>query len=234
MKIIIDTREQTPWTFTDGIETMPGTLATGDYSISGLQELCTIERKSLPDLVGCMTGDNRERFKKELLRLKSYRCRAVIVEGSLHDIMIHRYLSRIEPEAVMGSMASWQTKYEIPFVLAGDADGAARYCLATFRTFYKQCQEFAGNFAGLQPLPGGAVKSKRSVNSRIAQNEPSVSTIEKIVRELSNSGQVATISKPLEWKGNEQAEPTQMTVMTEEPATQEMKPWERPLKVIQT
>jgi ERCC4-type nuclease len=146
MKIIIDTREQTPWTFPEGIQTETGTLATGDYSLKGLQEICTIERKSLSDLVGCMTGDNRERFKKELLRLKSYRCRAVIIEGSLHDIMIRRYLSRIEPEAVIGSMASWQTKYETPFIMAGDAEGAARYCLAIFRTFHNQCREFSKQF----------------------------------------------------------------------------------------
>jgi hypothetical protein len=233
MKIIIDTREQTPWTFPDGIQTEPGTLATGDYSLKGLQELCTIERKSLSDLVGCMTGDNRERFKKELQRLKSYRCRAVIVEGSLHDIMIHRYLSRIEPEAVIGSMASWQTKYETPFVLAGDADGAARYCLATLRTFYKQCQEFAGVFAGIQTTPTGTARSRRPAKPLETRNEFQGINVEKLVRELDKSALISPFLNPLEWKGNEQSQPDQMTVITEEPATQELKPWERPLRVIQ-
>ena len=146
MRIIIDNREQTPWTFPTDIETIPGSLQSGDYSLSGLQELCTIERKSLSDLVGCVTGDDRERFKRELLRLKAYRCRAVIVEATLQDIMIHRYLSRTEPESVIGSLASWQTRYEVPFVLAGDADGAARYALAILRNFHRHCQEFAKQF----------------------------------------------------------------------------------------
>lgn len=147
MKIIIDNREQTPWIFPKEIESERGSLATGDYSLSGLEDLCSIERKSLSDLVGCTTGDDRERFKKELLRLKSYSCQAVIIEATLHDIINHSYKARTEPESVIGSLASWQTRYEVPFIFAGDTDGAARYCLAVFRNFHKQCRDFAKQFA---------------------------------------------------------------------------------------
>ena len=47
--IIIDTREQIPWEFRD-LPTEPGTLDTGDYSVSGLEHLIAVERKSLDDL----------------------------------------------------------------------------------------------------------------------------------------------------------------------------------------
>jgi len=42
--IIVDTREQTPWTF-DNYVVASQKLDTGDYSIQGLEHIFTIERK---------------------------------------------------------------------------------------------------------------------------------------------------------------------------------------------
>lgn len=42
--IIVDTREQQPWTF-DNYTTASKKLDTGDYSIDGLQHVLAIERK---------------------------------------------------------------------------------------------------------------------------------------------------------------------------------------------
>lgn len=145
MKIIIDQKEQRPWTFPDDIETEPGTLQTGDYTLKGLEELIAIERKELGDLVGCVTGE-RDRFKRELLRLRSYRCKCVIVEGALSDVIEHRYRALTTPESIIGSVASWQSKYDVPFVWAGDRAGAARYALAVFRTYWNNCKEFSKLF----------------------------------------------------------------------------------------
>ena len=72
---LIDTREQTPVT----LEYKPSCvlksekvgLYTGDYSIKGLENHVAIERKSLADLMGCI-GTQRERFEKEIIRLKGY------------------------------------------------------------------------------------------------------------------------------------------------------------------
>ena len=146
MKIIIDTREQTPWSFPPDIPTIPGTLDSADYSIEGLQELCGIERKSLSDFLGCCTGEGRDRFKRELLRLRSFRCKAVIIETSLNTILQGGYRSKINPESVLGSITSWQTRYDIPFVFADSPESAARYCLATMRTFWNRCKEFSKLF----------------------------------------------------------------------------------------
>lgn len=146
MKIIIDSREQNPFIFPADVETEPGTLTSGDYSIKGLEEICAIERKSLADLIGCCTGEGRDRFKRELLRLRSMRCKAVIIESSLTAILSGNYRSKIAPESVLGSIASWQSRYEIPFILADCPDHAARYCLAIFRTFWRQCEEFSKIF----------------------------------------------------------------------------------------
>ena len=59
--IIIDSREQTPWDFTNGPECERGTLSTGDYSIKGLEDFIAIERKELEDFIGCC-GRQRDRL----------------------------------------------------------------------------------------------------------------------------------------------------------------------------
>ncbi|MCC7291439.1 MAG: hypothetical protein IT449_05175 [Phycisphaerales bacterium] len=82
--IIIDTREQAPFTFAN-LPSEPGTLDTGDYSVRGLEHLVAVERKSLDDLLACV-GRERERFKRELQRLRAYRFRLLIVEASAADL----------------------------------------------------------------------------------------------------------------------------------------------------
>jgi ERCC4-type nuclease len=74
MRILIDTREQEPYTFT-GYEaaTETATLPRGDYSLPGFQDRAAIERKSLNDLIGCLMGKDRERFERELARGRHYR-----------------------------------------------------------------------------------------------------------------------------------------------------------------
>jgi hypothetical protein len=50
--ILIDTREQEPQVF-ERLASIRGTLTTGDYSVAGLQDHFSIERKTVSDLVGC-------------------------------------------------------------------------------------------------------------------------------------------------------------------------------------
>ena len=51
--IIIDRREQNPWTF-HVLPSEPGSLDSGDYSVRGLEHMVSIERKSLDDMLGCI------------------------------------------------------------------------------------------------------------------------------------------------------------------------------------
>ena len=82
MKIIRDTREQAPFTF-DGYdcEVQAGRLTTGDYSLAGIEDRCAVERKSLDDLLGCLTGEGRVRFERELARADVLDSFAVVVEA---------------------------------------------------------------------------------------------------------------------------------------------------------
>lgn len=75
MKIIIDTREQTPFDFGKfECPVVTDTLATGDYSLTGLEDRVAAERNSLDDLLGCLIGEGRERFERELVRAAGLEC----------------------------------------------------------------------------------------------------------------------------------------------------------------
>jgi len=125
MRILIDTREQEPYTFT-GYEaaTEPATLPVGDYSLPGFQDRAAVERKSLNDLIGSHMGKDRERFERGLARGRHYDLIAVVVEASLADVSQARYQSDMKPQAALQSIVTFQVRYRIPFVWAGNRTGA--------------------------------------------------------------------------------------------------------------
>ena len=154
--IIIDSREQNPLDF----PTLPatvGTLDTGDYSIVGLTHLVAVERKSIDDLLACI-GRERERFKRELQRLRAYRFRLLVVEADAADLDAGLsggapWRSTLKAAHVVGSLAAWTAQYGLPIWLAGDHAGAGRFverylyqCARTLATEYEAATGF---------LPGG-------------------------------------------------------------------------------
>lgn len=125
MIILTDTREQRPFSFgAYQITAELATLPTGDYSLKGFHDRVAIERKSLNDLIGCLTGPDRDRFERELARAGSYERFAVVVEASLQDITAGRYKSNMTPHAAMQSITAFYIRYGIPFLFCGDRDGA--------------------------------------------------------------------------------------------------------------
>lgn len=123
--VVIDSREQRPWQF-QNLPSEQGTLSTGDYSVKGLEHLVAIERKSLDDLLGCV-GRERDRFLRELQRLKAYKFKALIIEATYEDIQRGEWRSKVHPNAVAGSLAGWMAQYQIPIFLAGDHESAGRF-----------------------------------------------------------------------------------------------------------
>ena len=122
--VIVDSREQHPLDL-HPLTTVAGTLTTGDYSVAGLEHHIAIERKSLPDLLGCV-GTSRERFDREVQRLLAYPVRALVVEATWSDIEAGEWRSRITPAAAMGSLLGWMTS-GLPVIMAGDHARAGRY-----------------------------------------------------------------------------------------------------------
>ena len=79
-RIVIDTREQTPWSFPPEIPVEIETLKTGDYALAG-DDAFAIERKSKDDFLGTIsTGWGR--FCRELNRMEAagFPAKPVIVE----------------------------------------------------------------------------------------------------------------------------------------------------------
>ena len=123
--IIIDSREQDALTFAN-LPADVGTLDTGDYSVRGLEHLVALERKSLPDLLACV-GRERDRFKRELQRLRAYRFRLLLVEADAAEIEAGDWRSELTPAHVMGSLAAWAAQYGLPVWLAGNHEAAGRF-----------------------------------------------------------------------------------------------------------
>ena len=116
MKIIIDTREQNPFTFSR-IKPRPEIiyrgLQTGDYSIDGYESRIVIERKSLVDLFSSV-GRGRDRLEREFERMSSYDYAALVIEGDLRTIFKNPpYQSAMQPKAVFRTLLSWSMKYGV-------------------------------------------------------------------------------------------------------------------------
>jgi ERCC4-type nuclease len=138
MRLIADTREQAPYSFSGyQVEVVRAALPSGDYSLVGFETRAAIERKTLDDLVGCLTR-GRERFERELVRLRPYECKAVVVEASWQDIARGRFRSKMEPHAALQSILTFQVRHGVPFTFAGSRSGG-EYC--TFWLLSKYLRE---------------------------------------------------------------------------------------------
>ena len=113
--IIIDTREQTPLSFSK-LDSERGTLTTGDYSVKGLEHLFAVERKSLDDFTACCKGTWRDRFERELHRLRGFHFKRIVVTGTENQIWNHEYRSQINPKSVMNTARAFEVRYEVPFL----------------------------------------------------------------------------------------------------------------------
>ena len=121
---VIDTREQLPLNLSP-LQTVAGTLATGDYSVVGLENVVAVERKSLGDLLGCV-GQHRERFDREVQRLLAYPTKAIVVEATWADLEQGQWRSQVTPAAAVGSVLGWIAQ-GVPIIMAGDHARAGRY-----------------------------------------------------------------------------------------------------------
>lgn len=133
MRIIVDTRERTPWTFEDlNVETVRAKLDTGDYSLPGLEKRVTIERKSLDDWTGTVLRD-RTRFYKELERMRGYEFRCVIIEAGVREVLSEKYRSEASPASVLGFVAEVVVAQRVPVYLAGSRAEAQVLAVAFLR-----------------------------------------------------------------------------------------------------
>ena len=121
--IVVDTREQRPWTFQVlradkdkgrrllDVSTTRGTLQAGDYSISGHEHQVAVERKSKEDLFGTI-GGGRARFERELARLNALDMAWVIVEAEFGECCTAPPgRSQLKPKTIHRSVIAWEMRY---------------------------------------------------------------------------------------------------------------------------
>ena len=147
---IIDTREQIPLDLSP-LQSVAGTLATGDYSVQGLENIVAVERKSLGDLLGCI-GQHRERFDREVIRLLAYPVRAIVVEATWADLECGEWRSQVTPSSAIGSVLGWIAQ-GVPIIMAGDHPRAGRYVSRLlFTAARRRWREARGLVASTKPV----------------------------------------------------------------------------------
>jgi DNA excision repair protein ERCC-4 len=122
--VLIDTREQTPLVF-NNLPSQRGTLTTGDYSFIGGESLMAIERKSLEDLVSCCMADNRDRFERELERIRGYRWRHLLVIATEAQAESGAYRSNLNPKSLLHTVRAFEARYDLMVTWEPDAARAA-------------------------------------------------------------------------------------------------------------
>lgn len=129
LTLVVDSREQAPYSFDGVAPVVVAALPAGDYSILGCERSFAVERKSLEDLFGTVIGD-RPRFERELVRLASYDRAFLLVEGTLRDVLDFRSphwrgltpaQAAARPRAVVNSLNTWSIEHGVR-VLYADRD----------------------------------------------------------------------------------------------------------------
>ena len=142
---VVDTREQLPLDLSP-LQSLRGTLATGDYSLKGLEHVVAIERKTLSDLLACV-GREWKRFDREVSRLLGYSVRAIVVESTWNEIEAGDWRSNVTKSSALGSLLGWIAA-GVPIVMAGDRNRAGRcvsrlLCIAARRRYREARQLLA-------------------------------------------------------------------------------------------
>jgi ERCC4-type nuclease len=117
--IIVDTREQNPFDFSrfegwfSAFEKKP--LKLGDYAVAGLESLCVVERKDLPDLVHSFTVE-RSVFLKRIKLMSSYPHRLLVITAPLSRIKTPYPHSAASPNRIFQSLIALLAGLNLPFL----------------------------------------------------------------------------------------------------------------------
>jgi ERCC4-type nuclease len=141
--IIIDTREQQPWHF-NHYATAVQKLDTGDYSVVGLENIVTIERKkSVNEFANNIT---EKRFKDWVGRLSTVEFPFVLLEFSLSDILRYPIGSnipknmwnkiKISPNYIIKNLLELNLHYNINVILCDNHRNAEHIAEQIFKRIY--------------------------------------------------------------------------------------------------
>ena len=138
ISFVIDSREQLPFCFdSDDIEIIHKALPTGDYSLSGYENLVAVERKNLEDFIHSAIH-TRGRFFSEIRRLSTMPFKCIVIEGSLADVLGHRYRSGADPASIFGTTLSIIVDYGVPVFFCCDRQIALAFTEKYLRRVHRK------------------------------------------------------------------------------------------------
>jgi len=116
---VVDTREQNPLSFRRfkgwfaSVENRA--LPLGDYSVSGMEDSCVVERKDLADLI-CSFSNNRTTFVARLRKMSQLPYSLLVVTAPLSQIKSSYPYGRVNPNQVTQSLVAVLAGLRVPFV----------------------------------------------------------------------------------------------------------------------
>lgn len=152
--IVRDTREQLPYSFNNKIPYIDKALKFGDYSIKGMENLISVERKTLSDFYGSIGGKKqegvlntrRERLHNEFGRMKDagVEFRALVIEAEEEMVLTPEIsYSRLNANSIYGTIVSFEIRYNI-HCYYGDRKAAQIKIINWFVKFWKLKKEAKG------------------------------------------------------------------------------------------
>ena len=172
LHIVADSREQAPFRFNGyPVEVAVATLEAGDYSLAGFMRRVPVERKSLQDLVGCLSGD-RLRFERELARLRGFDAAAVVVEAPAYALRSGRYLGRLDAGAARQSVLAFPIRYRMPFIFCQDRADAEQVTFDLLRHYARDRARELAALSAPTPRPAGDCAPARALTGAGATDAP--------------------------------------------------------------
>ena len=117
--VIVDTREQNPFSFARFRGWFQGVrrkaLKVGDYSVEGLEDVCTVERKDLVDLIHSFTTD-RAVFVKRLRAMSRFPHRLLVVTAPLSVVKSRYGAFSTDPNRITQSLIAALAGAQVPFL----------------------------------------------------------------------------------------------------------------------
>lgn len=144
--LIVDSREpkDSGWEPYFKLPVIRGTLRTGDCSMLGYENQISIERKTLSDLIGCLSF-GRNRFERELERSVNLEYFAVLVEAGYSQLVYGDYRSMMRPKAAIESISAFEVRYGTHFLFCGSAELAAAKCESLLLKFHRETEKRAAD-----------------------------------------------------------------------------------------
>ena len=143
--IIVDTREQKPWSFSHHV-TANHKLDTGDYSIEGLEHILSIERKR--NVAEFANNITERRFKDVIDRLSKIPHSFILFEFDFDKIMSFPIGSdipkkiwdkiRVSPSFIIKNIIDLQIEHNINIIFCGNSANAETIALAIMKKIHRE------------------------------------------------------------------------------------------------